>query len=645
MLLNDTAADGAIMARRPDHPTGGSESGRGNSWQRWRQSFHLVPRTLRGRLAATYAVIVAAVMVAFGVVLSQAMRDVYVEGLARGLERDARLVAELIEPELENGGDASQIDPIVEQAAAAVNARITVIGDGGVVIGETVGDADATGSLAGRPEYELAVRNGMHRSVIGGAGGEQFVYVAVADPDSSGVVVRVGIPLDEVDRAIRDLQGIVGLATIVSAALVAVVGVAVAGRIAGPLENLRRQAAAVAQGRLDVAVEPASTRELGELGQAFNTMTRRLSASIDEAELARGRLEVTLANLTDGVVITDRRGWVLRLNRAALSMLAVTAHRLDQPFIEVGRDHELDALLRRALDGAATGPVGGSVVHGRSRRTIEATAQRLEAGGESLGLMILRDVTELRRLEGVRREFVANVSHELRTPLTSIRAVVETLEAGAIDDPSVSTDFLRRIVGEVDRLALLVDELLDLARLESGRVQLRVEVIEPAVVLRTGVERLRAQVERARLDLELEVEPGLPLVRVDRPRIEQVLLNLIHNAIKFTPPGGRIVVAGRRTGETIEVAVRDNGIGVGPDELPRLFERFYKADKARRSEGTGLGLAIAKHIVLAHGGAIWAESVPGEGATFFFSLPLADSTVPPRRFGGSERGACRRGEP
>ena len=616
------------MARRRERRAGEREAGRGVFRPRWIAAFHVVPRTLRGRLAATYALIVAAVMIAFGFSLSQAMRGIYIDGLARGLEREARLVAELIQPELENGSLESRIDPIVKHAAAAVGARITVIGEDGEVVGESSRDPAARERRAGGPEYQLALRDGVHRSATGGPGGDDgYVSVGVADPKNPGVVVRVGIPLDEVNRAVRGLQNIVSLAALVSAGLVAGVGVAVAGRIAGPLEELRRQAAAVAQGRLDGTVEPASTHELGELGHAFNTMTRRLRASVDEAELARGRLEVTLANLTDGVVITDRRGWVLRLNGAALAMLAVTTERINQPFIEVARDHELDALLRRALDGEATGPAGVSVVHGRSRRTLEATVQRLEAGREPLGLMVLRDVTELRRLEGVRREFVANVSHELRTPLASIRAVVETLEAGAIDDPAVATDFLRRIVGEVDRLALLVDELLDLARLESGRVQLRLDEIDPFVVLRAGVERLRAQVERARLDLVLEMEAGAPRVRVDRSRIEQVLLNLIHNAIKFTPPGGRIVVSARRDGETLLVSVRDNGIGVLPDELPRLFERFYKADKARRSEGTGLGLAIAKHIVLAHGGTIWADSTPGEGSTFTFSLPLADPSA------------------
>jgi two-component system phosphate regulon sensor histidine kinase PhoR len=264
----------------------------------------------------------------------------------------------------------------------------------------------------------------------------------------------------------------------------------------------------------------------------------------------------------------------------------------------------------------------------RTEKTIDAVAQSIERNGERIGIVVVRDVSELRRLEAVRREFVANVSHELRTPLASIRALVETLEAGAIDDPEVSGDFLGRVVGEVDKLTLLVDELLDLARLESGRIGLRLEAVAPDTLIATGVNRLRPQVERAQLHLEVEVDAHLPGVRVDRARIEQVLLNLIHNAIKFTNPGGTIRVTADRAAGMLAVTVSDTGVGIARSELPRVFERFFKSDKARRSGGTGLGLAIAKHIVQAHGGTITAESELGVGSAFTFTVPFASSGTP-----------------
>ena len=293
---------------------------------------------------------------------------------------------------------------------------------------------------------------------------------------------------------------------------------------------------------------------------------------------------------------------------------------IGRPFVQIARDHELADLLRRAYAGEEPPPL--TIEYGLKRRTVRATAQLTHGPGERLGLMVLHDETELRRLETVRREFVANVSHELRTPLASIKALVETLEAGAIDDQAIAADFLGRIVGEVDRLALLVDELLDLARLESGRVALRLEAVSPAEVLTRGGERLRPQIERGGLELRFAIPSDLPLIRVDPGRIEQVVINLVHNAIKFTPPGGAITIAALAKNGVVEGSVSDTGAGISPEELPRLFERFHKADRARRSEGTGLGLAIVKHIIGAHGGAVSVESELDQGSTFRFDMPV-----------------------
>ena len=586
---------------------------------------HLVPQTLGGRLALTYAAAVVVVMAALGVYLAAIARDLYVERLARHLEGEARLIGEAVAPTLLVGGGIAEVDPIAKRLGSLLGARVTVVAPDGSVLGESSGEPRGMENHRGRPEVVEAKRDGVGvETRRSGTLEEDYLYVAVAVSQESGAVVRVAMTLADVDAAVDRVQRDVAVATLIAAGLVATVGIVVARRIAGPLDDLQWLARSVTAGRLDVAVEPAATRELGELGRAFNAMTRQLGAFREEADRVRSRLEATLAGLTDGVVITDERGVVVRVNAAADRMLALGgAPAVGQPFVQVSRDHELAALLRAALTAADGAPRTATVEHGLSRRTLEAAARRLTDAGEPLGLVVLRDVTELKRLEQVRREFVANVSHELRTPLASIKALVETLEAGAVDDPAVADDFLRRIVGEVDRLAALVDELLDLARLESGRVTLHPESLDPADLLGRAVARLRPQTERARLTLELAVPPALPPVRADRARVEQVLLNLIHNAIKFTPPGGTITVGAAEDDRMLRVTVRDTGVGIAADELPRLFERFYKADKARRSDGTGLGLAIAKHIVQAHGGTIWAESRPGEGATFGFTLPLA----------------------
>jgi two-component system phosphate regulon sensor histidine kinase PhoR len=285
----------------------------------------------------------------------------------------------------------------------------------------------------------------------------------------------------------------------------------------------------------------------------------------------------------------------------------------------VCRDHELAEILKTALAGDQHSEA--AVEHGMNRRTLLTTAQVVRDSNERLGLVVMRDISELRRLETVRREFVANVSHELRTPLTSIRAMVETLEAGAIEEPELSMDFLGRIVHEVDRLTALVEDLLDLARLEAGRTKISYGWVEVPDLIEGTASRLEAQIARANLTLEIDAVGEFQHIRIDRARVEQVLINLIHNAIKFTPVGGTIILRARQAADETTLEVQDTGIGVAPAEMERLFERFYKSDKARRSDGTGLGLAIAKHIVQAHGGTIGVESTVGEGALFRIVLP------------------------
>jgi two-component system phosphate regulon sensor histidine kinase PhoR len=558
-----------------------------------------------------------------GVYLAVAGRQLYVDRLAEQLAAQAQIVAAAVAPSLNAGEGVEVTDPLVKRLGDHIDARLTIVGPDGSVLGDSVAEPRTMDNHGARPEVVGARQMGIgeaerHSATLD----EDFLYVAVPIRDVPGAVARVALPLHDVDAAVGRIRRDVAFATVSAAALAIAVAIFVAGRITGPLEDLRRQAGIIATGRLDAVVRPAGARELGDLARAFNAMAADLRRLVTEQERSRARLEATLANLNDGVVITDEAGTVVRLNAAASRMLGTTSEEaVGQPFVVASRDHDLAGLLNAAL--AADTSRTATVAFGRDGRVLETSAQPFSGGGERLGLMVLRDVTELRRLERVRREFVANVSHELRTPLASIRAVVETLEAGAVDDPAVAGEFFRRIIAEVDHLVGLVDELLDLARLESGRAVLTAEVCDPVELLMRAVERLRTQVERAGLVIRVEVVPGLPHVWVDRGRIEQVLINLVHNAVKFTPEGGEIVVGAGLTDGMLRVSVRDTGVGIAAEDLSRVFERFYKTDAARRSAGSGLGLAIAKHIVQGHGGTIWAESTPGHGATFSFTIPLA----------------------
>ncbi len=586
-------------------------------------------RTLRWRLALPYIVIILVVMAILDISLAIAIRNEYRDELSRNLGDQAELVARLTEPSIAAGGGRETVDPIVRGLIGRIDTRVTVIGVDGTVLGETDVDVTTMENHSTRPEFEDALLGDTGDSErYSTTDDERLLYVAVPIGEPLVGVARVAVPVARVETAVWGLQRGFLIATTIAALLAMGVSLIAAGRISTSLDRVRRQARAVAAGRLDVSVDPDSIREIGDLGRAFNSMTGDLRRLVGEIERSRIRLEAVLAALQDGVIITDAAGEVVRMNSAAGRMLRVEPGEVvGQPFVVVCRDHELAELLRLAL--ARGTRRNAQIEFGLERLMLEAWSQAVVGTHETLGLVVLRDVTELRRLEAIRKEFVANVSHELRTPLASIKALVETLEAGAIDDRPMAVDFLARIVGEVDRLAALVDELLDLARLESGRITLRLESLDPRDLIGRAAERLKPQTERARLDLDVAVDDGLPAVLADRARIEQVLLNLIHNAIKFTPVEGRISVSGRRDEDMLLVSVRDTGVGIAEDEVPRIFERFYKADKARRSEGTGLGLAIAKHIVIAHGGTITVESRIGEGTVFRFTLPLAANVAPP----------------
>jgi two-component system phosphate regulon sensor histidine kinase PhoR len=314
---------------------------------------------------------------------------------------------------------------------------------------------------------------------------------------------------------------------------------------------------------------------------------------------------------------------------------------LGRSFAQVARDHRIIDLWRRCYK--AREEQVEPVEMDRQEAFLHVIVTPLQNGEEHACLIILQNLTRVRRLESVRRDFISNISHELRTPMASLKALVDTLRDGALEDPPAAQRFLDRMDTEVDALTQMVQELLQLSRIESGRAPIRMESVNLAGVVVPPVERLRPQAQRGRLELSVDVPVDLPLVLADIERAQQVVTNLVHNAIKFTPPGGSIQVSASRldssgrdwtswgppevergaleTGDWLLITVTDTGVGIAADDLPRVFERFFKADRARSGGGTGLGLAIAKHIVQAHGGHIWAESVEGQGSTFFVALP------------------------
>jgi two-component system phosphate regulon sensor histidine kinase PhoR len=387
-----------------------------------------------------------------------------------------------------------------------------------------------------------------------------------------------------------------------------------------PIREVTEASRRMASGELGQRIPIRSRDETGRLAQVFNEMSLNLNKLVEDISMEKTKLQTVLTNMTDGVMMVDVEGKIVLANQATEILFNFREKDvITKPLIEAVRDHEADEILKRCLrtHQAQTTQFESAV----SKRFLRAIASPIAVGDSTGALLLFQDLTELRSLQTMRRELVGNISHELRTPIAGIKAMVETLKEGAIDDKLASADFLSRIGGEVDRLTQMVAELTELSRIETGKAELRMVPTDLNLVVKEVVAQMNPLAEKQRVTIVMDLVV-LPLVRLDSDRIRQTLINLVHNAIKFNHTRGTVTVSTKSDGKSVIVSVSDTGIGISKEGLPHVFERFYKADKARANSGSGLGLAIAKHTVQAHGGNIWAQSEEGKGSTFSFSLPL-----------------------
>jgi two-component system phosphate regulon sensor histidine kinase PhoR len=482
-----------------------------------------------------------------------------------------------------------------------------------------------------RPEVQQALAAGEGNSIrFSRTLDTDMLYAAVPVIDGGEmlVVVRVALPLQQIESNIGRLQGAILTATLVASVAAIVVAIVIASRTTRSIHRLKQVATRMADGDLDARLYQAPRDDLGDLTRAFNYMGDQLRDQVQDLADERGRLAAVLENMADGVLITDDMGRVSLINPAAARLLETDEEEaIGRSFAVVARHHELIESWQQGYDQRQEQVV--AVEMDRQGSFVQMIVTPLGTAEQQSCLIILQDLTRIRRLETVRRDFISNISHELRTPLASLKALVETLRDGALDDPPAARRFLEHAEYEVDALTQMVEELLELTRIESGMVPLQLSPTPITNVLLPPVDRLRHQAERLDLTLKVDLPDDLPPVLADASRAQQIVGNLVHNAIKFTPEGGKIIVRARRHGDKSMVvfSIKDNGVGIPAGELPRIFERFYKGDRARSGGGTGLGLAIARHLVQVHGGQIWAKSKEGVGSTLYFTLPMAGESL------------------
>ncbi len=588
-------------------------------------------RSIRWRIGIPYVLLIVVTMTGLGLYLSNFMRQTYLNNLQAQLSAEARLASEIVTPSLANGDTSDALDQLAKTWASQIGTRVTIIARDGVVLGESHENRAEMDNHSDRPEILQASESGQGIITRYSQTLSDFLmYLAVPVMDGDRLIgyVRVALPLKEIEANIKHLQNTLLSITLLATFIAVLLAIWIPGRTMRPLRDLTQAATQISSGLLESAsltgqaTLPTSNDEIGQLTRAFNNMAVQLRSQIEALETERSKIAAVLNVMTDGVVIVDSDGIIQLLNPAAESMFEVSQQTaLGTSLMEALRDHQIAELWQRCQESGE-----------RQFTTIEIGTRNLYLHGAaaSLGemlpgntLLLFQNLTRLRRLETVRRDFISNISHELRTPLASLKALTETLQEGALDDPQSARHFLERIETEVDALSLMVSELLELSRIESGRVPLKMTPSSPLTLITQAVERLRLQAERANLDLKVECREDLPLVLADEDRLVQVLVNLLHNAIKFTAEGGQIRVGAKEQDETVLFSVDDTGIGIPEEDLTRIFERFYKTDRARASGGTGLGLAISRHLVESHGGSIWAESVEGKGSSFYFTIARA----------------------
>jgi two-component system phosphate regulon sensor histidine kinase PhoR len=450
-------------------------------------------------------------------------------------------------------------------------------------------------------------------------------YAALIVVAGAGLFAAAGWP-----RRLSDLLPPLLAALLVALAAAVIIAGRFSAAIGRPLRELAAAAWSGVEGRLRPAHEPpreATVDEVREAIAAFNAMALEASHTIAALEFRKSTLESVLAHMSDALLVLDAQGALTLVNPPAERFFGIVepfviGHRL----IEVFRHFELDALVRQAERERK--PFTREIeLHHPEHRLLRVQANPVTGPrGQYLGVVVVaQDITDQRRTDMVRREFVANVSHELRTPLTSVRALAEALEGGAAQDREAGPRFLERIIAEIDRLTLLVNDLLDLSAIESGSAKLEMESVPLGEVIEDVVTKFRPMADRRRIALRGNGARGLLRAWADRARVTQAVANLVDNAIKYTPDGGTVTVEGEARNGMVAIAVADTGIGIAQEHLPRIFERFYRVDRSRSRAlgGTGLGLSIVKHIATSHGGEVEVKSVEGRGTRFALLLPRA----------------------
>jgi two-component system phosphate regulon sensor histidine kinase PhoR len=591
------------------------------------------------QLYPSYLIITILALVLVSWYSTRSLKTFYYAGVETDLKAKAQLACRQISPAL-SSQDYQEVDRLCKQLGQSAGVRFTVILPMGQVIGDSDKEPSQMENHADRPEFVHAMTGNIGTSIrFSDTLGKNMMYVAVPlkEQDHTLAVVRGSLPVTAVDQVLSNTYFKIAWAGIVVAILSAGITLVVSRRITRPIEQMREAARQFAAGSLDRRVPVPNSAELAELADSLNETAAKLQQTIDTITSERNRLEAVLASMAEGVIAVDPAGQVVSVNKAAAVTLGIDIDSaVGRSFEQAIQNAEVQRFIKQTLNMSSPvetdinlSPDSTGAFSAKSQQPVPLHlhgAQLAEKrGGKSGAVIVLRDMSQIQRLENIRRDFVANVSHEIRTPVTSIKGFVETLLDGAINEPQQAQRFLQIISGHTDRLIAIIDDLLMLSRLEEdGQVKtIAMEAAKVRPILESVIELSTPKAGDKKIKIDLDCKDAIE-ARMNPTLLEQAVFNLVDNAIKYSAPESTVQIIAQKTDNEVKIAVKDYGCGIEKDHLSRIFERFYVVDKARTRKlgGTGLGLSIVKHIIQLHGGSVTVESTPGQGSTFTLHLPV-----------------------
>jgi two-component system, OmpR family, phosphate regulon sensor histidine kinase PhoR len=589
-----------------------------------------VRRNLFAKLALTFLALLLSVLLAVDYFAERSLRRNYERAGFEQLATVARIA--LANPPQSpmltasgSAGSASLREWVAKIAASGV--RVTVIATDGQVLADSQSDPQTMENHAGRPEIRDAFAKGEGQSIRHSVTiNRDLLYYAARLPvqGSAPMVLRFALPLETVNEELWQFRRQLWFASLMMLLVAGIVSLLISRSFSHRVERLQEFSHRVAEGNFQPLVADPGGDALDKLAVSLNETSSRLELTIRTLMEERNLSAAILGSMVEGVAVVDATDRLVFSNRGFAEILGLdAAPRIGSSLVEAVRQPELIEAVRRVRRGEPA--VSAEIVTGTLRqRFFAATATAVRGGDKAGAVLVLHDITDLRKLERVRRDFVANVSHEFRTPLTAIQGFAETLLAGAIDDPQNRFRFLEIILDHARRLARLTEDLLMLSKMDADRLDLEIHRLNVSQFVESCIETTRRPAAEKDIRISVNLQDSVPDIAADRRRLAEVLQNLLDNAIQYTPAGGQIMVSASTDNDEVTFTVSDTGIGIPRVDQPRIFERFYRVDVARSREvgGTGLGLSIAKHLVDAHGGRIWVESEVGQGSQFHFTVPV-----------------------